>query len=98
MPETISSARLLVDGIHGPRERHDAALARHVDFQEVLGRGGRQFGRCLGDDPGVVDELTDGPRVSGDDAAELMTNELIGEINRFDAEAIAKAARDYRSR
>ena len=32
------------------------------------------------------------------DAADLMTNELIGEINRFDAEAIAKTARDYRVR
>jgi hypothetical protein len=32
------------------------------------------------------------------DAADLMTNELIGEINRFDAEAIAKTAREYKSR
>jgi len=27
-----------------------------------------------------------------------MTNELIGEINRFDAGAIAKAAREYKPR
>src|SRR5438552_2305032 len=32
------------------------------------------------------------------EAADLMTNELIGEINRFDPEAIAKAARDYKAR
>jgi len=32
------------------------------------------------------------------DAKDLMTNELIGEINRFDADAVAKAARDYRAR
>ena len=32
------------------------------------------------------------------DAADLMTNELIGEINRFDSDAIAKAAREYKSR
>jgi NitT/TauT family transport system substrate-binding protein len=32
------------------------------------------------------------------DAAELMTNELIGEINRFDPEAVAKAAREYKPR
>jgi len=32
------------------------------------------------------------------EAADLMTNELIGEINRFDPEAIAKAARDYTPR
>jgi len=27
-----------------------------------------------------------------------MTNELIGEINRFDPDAIAKAAREYKTR
>jgi hypothetical protein len=32
------------------------------------------------------------------EAADLMTNELIGEINRFDPEPIAKAARDYKPR
>ncbi|HEY3100286.1 MAG TPA: hypothetical protein VGL14_15335 [Methylomirabilota bacterium] len=32
------------------------------------------------------------------DVTELMTNELIGEINRFDADAIMKAAREYRPR
>jgi hypothetical protein len=30
--------------------------------------------------------------------ADHMTNELIGEINRFDPEAIAKAAREYKPR
>jgi NitT/TauT family transport system substrate-binding protein len=32
------------------------------------------------------------------EAADLMTNELIGEINRFDADAIAKTAREYKAR
>ena len=32
------------------------------------------------------------------EAGDLMTNELIGEINRFDADAIAKTAREYRLR
>jgi len=32
------------------------------------------------------------------EAADLMTNELISEINRFDAEAITKAAREYKPR
>jgi hypothetical protein len=32
------------------------------------------------------------------EAADLMTNELIGEINRFDADAIAKTAREYKTR
>jgi hypothetical protein len=32
------------------------------------------------------------------DAADLMTNELIGEINRFDPDAIAKTAREYKPR
>jgi NitT/TauT family transport system substrate-binding protein len=31
-------------------------------------------------------------------AGDLMTNELIGEINRFDPEAVAKAARDWKPR
>jgi len=32
------------------------------------------------------------------EAADLMTNERIGEINRFDADAFAKTARDYKAR
>jgi hypothetical protein len=32
------------------------------------------------------------------DAADLITNELSGEINRFDPEAIAKGAREHKPR